>query len=177
MATQEIIIPISKKKLLFFIFTALVEIAFGGLFLFFIAPEATGLEKNFMQTIGAALIIIFSCLGILLFRKMFNSKPGLIINEKGIWHNPGGVIGEIFIDWKNVLRFDIVEIMRTQLVIIKIKNAEELIHGCIGLKQKLLKYSYKNYGSPISISSNTLKCNFETLVALLQKSFEEAQKR
>ncbi|HSY77880.1 MAG TPA: STM3941 family protein, partial [Bacteroidia bacterium] len=60
-----------------------------------------------------------------------------------------------------------VKIKRTKLLLIFMDNTEEIINRESTWKQKMMKLSLRTYGTPISIGSGTLKCNFDELEKLL----------
>jgi hypothetical protein len=99
-------------------------------------------------------------------KKLFDKRPGLIINDNGIQNNLGVGTG-IFIAWENIVRFEIITIKNTKLFLIFINNANEIIKIESKWKQKIMRYSLKSFGTPISIGSGTLKMEFNTLTKLL----------
>ena len=46
-----------------------------------------------------------------------------------------------------------------------------------GMKRKLMKANMKKYGTPLSITSNTLKCGFKDLESLINDEFNKQRKK
>jgi hypothetical protein len=49
-----------------------------------------------ITTIGYASVIFFGVCGMFIFRKLFDTKAGIIIDDKGIHDNSSGSIGRLY---------------------------------------------------------------------------------
>ncbi|WP_295720620.1 STM3941 family protein [Mucilaginibacter sp.] len=99
-------------------------------------------------------------------KKLFDKRPGLIISDEGIQDNCSISRGR-FIAWKNIQGFKIVKIRSTKLILVFINNAKEVIQEENKFTQALMRVTEKTYGTPISISSGTLKIDSDDLLQLL----------
>ncbi|MFC5978977.1 STM3941 family protein [Flavobacterium salmonis] len=122
---------------------------------------------------GISAIVFFGYTTFILLKKMPDNKPGLIINSEGIIDNSSGVSAGIVL-WKDIIEISTANVMNQKFLMFIVKNPEEYINRQNGIvKRKAMEINYKTYGSPISISANTLDTNFEELYKLLQRKFKE----
>lgn len=166
-------IPNSKGKLVFLLIGSLLFVA-GGIW-FINNPSAfknSGLyyRPNWETiAIGYTSVIFFGLCAITFIYVFFNNKPGLVINTDGIIISP--MVSEKIVKWSDIEKFDIIDIARTRIIMIYIKNPEEYIeHQKSWARRKLLQFNYKRYGALLSISTSALKCDFDELYAFLNDS-------
>lgn len=171
-------IPISKNKLI---------LGIGGSILFVILGiwayiNAYEFHDSVIMIFRNPLIIKgFGILGILFFgatgiygiNKVFDKKVGLRIDSIGITDNSNASsIG--LIEWNDITEIRTKQVMSTKFLLIDIVNPEKYIDKARNnAKAKLMKTNMKFYGTPLSITSNTLKYNFEKLEKLIQTEFEK----
>jgi hypothetical protein len=175
-STDETIIELSKKKIVLLILGACAFVALG-VWLFslddsFIQSQRRFNNPTFIHGIGILSIVFFGLCGITALKKLFNKKPGLVLNNIGVLDNSSGVSAGL-IPWSEVVGSEIFEINNQKMLIIKIRNPQKYIEGRGLLKQMLNKANYKMCGSPIAISSNALKIKFPELLSL----FDQYQKK
>ncbi len=66
--------------------------------------------------------------------------------------------------------------MSTKFLLIHVRNPEEYIDKARGgVKAKLMHSNMQMYGTPLSITSNTLKCSFDELERLIGVGFEQSR--
>ncbi len=64
--------------------------------------------------------------------------------------------------------------MSTKFLLIEVKNPEKYIKNAKGgMKARFMKTNMKMYGTPLSITSSTLKYGFNELEKLIQTEFEK----
>lgn len=171
----KIIIPLSKAKTFLSLLGALLFVVLG--FFFMIAPEtfATTARPStlLIQIIGFASILFFGLCLVFIAKSLFDTKPGLILDEYGITDNSSASsIG--LIEWKDIEGIETIQIASTKLLIIYTNQPEKYIQRAkSGLIRTVMQTNYKSYGSPISISSTALNIKFRDLEALINKEFEK----
>jgi hypothetical protein len=90
----------------------------------------------------------------------------LIINEDGIIDNTNASsIG--LIKWADITEIRTEQVMSTKFLLIYTNNPKQILEKAKGIKRKLLEGNMKKYGTPLSITSNTIKYNFTDLEKLL----------
>ena len=174
--TDEKVIELSKKK----IFLSIIGcIAFVGVGVWMLSLDQATIEAQrklnsplIVYGIGLVAIVFFGYVGILHFKKMFNSKPGLIFNCTGIVDNSSGVSAGL-IPWSEIVGAYIYEIKRSKMLIIKVEKPEKYLERGGVMKKVLNNSNYKMCGSPIAISSTTLKINFPDLLILFEQYYQK----
>ncbi len=175
MMIDTIEIPISRTKVTLLLLVAIIFVIVGILFL--IDPETfqSSIFKNkeIIRIIGIAAVLFFGLGSIFLFRKLFDNKIGLIIDHNGITDNSSATsIG--LIEWKDIKRIETLQIASTKILMIITDKPEKYIEKAKGkLAKRAMKTNYKMYGSPISITSNSLKIKFNDLEKLVSDALEK----
>ncbi|MCF1713282.1 hypothetical protein L0U88_01410 [Flavihumibacter sp. RY-1] len=166
---ENIEIPLSKKKLVLLLAGSLVFVAAGIWFLINPPKINNALFGNptFILIISIAAILFFGTIAVLIARKLPENKPGLIIDSVGLTDNSGGIsAGQIL--WSDLQNISVIEINRQKIILLEVKNPQDYINRqTSGLKRKLMQLNYNSYGTPLSISSNSLQIEFNELVTLL----------
>ena len=166
-------IPVSKIKVALLLFIALIFVAEG---VSFIVNPTTFTDVGFKRypkfeilIVGYACVIFFGT-GVLIFIfKLFDNKPGLLIDDQGITINPSS-FSNSFIKWSDIEKFGILNISRTKLILIYLKNPEDFINSQTNsLKRKVASFSFKRYGTPLSITTGSLKSTTNELYKELTK--------
>lgn len=125
-------------------------------------------DPMLVHGLGLVAIVFFGIFVLVGLKKLFNSKPALILNKSGIVDNSSGVSAG-FIPWSEVEGATIVEVQKQKMLVINVRNPEEYVARGNLLKQTLNKANYKMVGSPISISSVALAINFAELISLFDQ--------
>ncbi len=176
--TEEIVIPLSKTKLTLALLGSIAFIMAG---LWFVIFQPTG--NNFLLQsptivllVGFVAIIFFGLIAVLIVRKLKDDKPGLIINQDGIADNSGGMSPGI-IKWEDLEQISVLKISGQKIIMLMVKNPQEYIDRETSLlKRKTMQLNFKTYDSPLSISANSLKCNFDELLLILNANFKKYKK-
>jgi len=157
---KEITIPLSKKKIALS-FSA--SITFVILSLLLIQITSTIYRYLFLIS-----IIFFGTLAIFLFIKFFDRKPGLVINHEGIIDNSSALSAGL-IRWDDVVDIDVLNLSGQKMVMIKLRNPNQILSRQSILKRIVMKLNENFFGSPVFITPNILNCNFEELYDTLKK--------
>jgi hypothetical protein len=167
--TEQIEIPLSKMRLILTLIGAIGFVAIG--FWFVIDPPKISNpffgNPTTIFVIGIASILFFGLCAVLIARKLPDNKPGLIIDDVGITDNSNGVsAGKIL--WSDIENISVMEIRRQKIIMLHVKNPQDYINKqTSGFKKRMLKINLNMYGTPLSITSNTLKINFDELINIL----------
>lgn len=161
-------IPISKKKILLLLIGALLFVISGILFI--TTPETfiTMFVRNVtvIRLVGIAGVLFFGAAGIYGITKLFDKSNGLVIDDSGITDNTNAS-GSGLIIWDDITEIKIEQVMSTKFLLIYISDPNKYLARVKGFKQKLMKLNMEKYGTPISITSSTLKLNFDELERLV----------
>lgn len=164
-------IPLSKKKLILMLIGSIGFVILGLWFVieppiisnsFFGNPAA-------LFVVGIAAVLFFGLCAIYIARKLFDNSPGLVIDNVGLTDNSSGAsAGRIL--WSDIERLSVLQIHRQKLIMLDVKNPHEYIdRQKSGFKKKMMQMNFKMYGTPLSITSNTLQIEFDELLNILEE--------
>ncbi len=175
--TGQIEISFNKKKLIFLIIGAIAFILIG---LWFVIAPPTISNPIFgnptqLFILGIIIIIFFGLCAIYIARKITDNRPGLIINKIGLTDNSSGVsAGQIL--WSDIESISVVEIHRQKLIMFQVKNPQDYINKqTSGFKRKMFQMNFKMYGTPLSITSTSLKIKFDELLNILKDELKASR--
>jgi len=171
---NEIKIGLSKKKIIFAFIGSAIFVALGILFILNPEKFVSAVFRNvyFIRIAGFACIIFFSLCLIYISFKFFDKKPGLLINQNGITDNLNfSSIG--LIKWSEIIAIRSQQVMSTKFILIDVSNPAAFIPTNSKFKASLMKANLRMYGTPLSITSNSLDYNFDDLEKLLHTEFNK----
>jgi len=172
-------ITLSKWKLVKLLFYSSLFIV-AGLWMLLRQPETGNpVFNNFwLKNIAAGGGVLLGIGGMLSgIKKLSDTKPGVIIDETGLTDN-SGMLSVGFIPWADVTAVAerVVKssfASKEQFITLYLRNPDAYINKQKnGLKRRMMNMNYKYAGSPVSISSNTLKIKFDPLFRMVQEAFE-----
>jgi hypothetical protein len=173
-SSDETIIEFSKTKLLLLIIGSLAFIGIGS---WMVSLDVAQIEAQrrfndplLVHGIGWVGIVFFGLCGAYGIRKFFDKRPGLIFSSVGITDNSSSVSAGL-IPWNEISGFNIHELQKQKMLIVLVKNQNKYIEVGNVIKRTLNRTNYKMCGSPIAITSNSLKINFDELLELSNEYF------
>lgn len=173
---DKIEIPLSKTKISLLVIGAVIFVIHGVLFILLPDKFTTtflGSPKTIM-IVGVSSVLFFGAAGIYGLIKLFDKSTGLIIDENGITdHSNASSVG--LVEWPDILEIRTEQVMSTRFLLIFVSNPDKYLDKASGFKRKLMKANMKMYGTPLSITSNTLRHNFDDLERLVMSSLNERQ--
>lgn len=173
--SNRIEVKLSRKKVIFLFIAGVVFVIFG--FLGAIKPESfvSPIFKNpvIIRGTGIAGVFFFGIGIIFITRKLFDKKPGLIIDQRGITNNTN-VTSSGLIEWEDITGIDIKQVLATKFLILHTNRPEKYIDRTKNVIAKKAMYmNNKAYDSPITIISNSLKIDFNELEKLIRSELEK----
>lgn len=166
-SVESVEVQLSKLKI---ILIATGSFAFVLLCLWLLGLDAGGdVPRRFnpavVKAVSIAGIGFFGLCGIWATAKVFDNRPGLILDPSGITDNSSGVAAGV-IPWSDVRGFAEFETHGQKMLVVLVKDPEKYIGVGNPIRRALNKANFEMVGSPISISSNSLKINYAELVEL-----------
>ncbi len=170
-------IPLSKTKMLLLFLAAAIFVILG----IFLVMNSEHLHSarlrnpEIIKILGIISVAFFGPCALFIAKKLFDKKAGLIIDEKGITDNSSATsVG--LIEWTDIIGIETLQVASTKFIMLKTKEPEKYIEKAKNkFVKNTMKVNYKWYGSPISISSNSLKIKFKDLEKLINKEFEKSR--
>ncbi|HPF00035.1 MAG TPA: STM3941 family protein [Bacteroidales bacterium] len=168
-------IPLSKRKLIWMTMGSLAFCCIGIWLL--IDPHKT--DHPFLGSLAVTYMtglvtFLFFGFGVFIFiRKLLSDNPGFIISRDGLTDNSSGVAAG-YIPWEDIQDVINAEIMNQRCILIMVKNPLEYLEKVRNpLKRKTMHMNYKMCGTPISVSANSLKINYDNLFKLIIHKMDE----
>lgn len=175
--SEKMIIKLSKSKIILLTLGS-IGFVFVGAWMWTLEGAGASRDTLFIKLISLTSIIFFGMTGLYGLTKIFDRKPGLIINQEGLFDNSSAV-GAHLIKWEDIKGFDIVQVKSTKFLLIFVHNPNSYLDKVNKLKRFLMKMNEKMYGTPLSISANSLDCNFDELIEIVNEKIKNysAQQR
>lgn len=172
---DKIIIPLSKKKATIALVGSVLFVVAGYLMTInpenFISPICRSPE--IIRVTGIVGVAFFGLCLIFIARKLFDNKPGLIIDEYGITDNTNATsVG--LVEWGDITGIVTKKVMSNKFLILQTNNPAKYIDRAKNvITKQAMNINYKTYDSPLSIISNSLKIDFDDLEKLIMSEFEK----
>ena len=171
---EKVEIQLSKTKIILLSIGSFVFVLLGILFIIYPEKFISYIMRSeeFIRIAGIASVLFFGSTGIYGIFKMFDNKIGLTIDENGIIDNTNATsIG--LIKWSEITEIKTEQVMSTKFLLIFVNDQRKILEKASGIKRKLMEANAKMYGTPISITANTLKFDFDKLESLINKGLME----
>ncbi len=173
---NKIEIPLSKTKLLFGIGGSILFVVLGFYLITTMADQQTRFNQTMVKGVGIASILFFGSTGIYGIKKMFDKTIGLTIDKNGIFDNTNASsVG--LIKWSDITEIKTEQVASTKFLLIYTANPDFYLEKVKGFKRKLMEGNNRMYGTPLSITSNTLKYNFNDLEKLINDRLDKQRER
>lgn len=166
---EQLSIPLSKSKIVLLTVGSIAFVA-AGIWLWSIAESQGRYSPEFVQLISVVCIAFFGLCGAYGTAKLFDSKPGLVISRRGVFDNSSAVNAG-WIEWEDINGFKVAQVQLTRFLVIVVDEPSKYLEGMSPLKRMMMKLNSGMAGSPLTISSNSLSCEFSELKAILESSF------
>ena len=171
-SADETIIERSRAKIILLMLVSCALVALGA-WLFSLDEAAIRSHRRYnnptvVHGIGLIVVLFFGLCGLAGLKMLFDKKPGLVFNSSGIVDNASEVAAG-FIPWSEVTGAGVYEIQKQKVLVIGVRDPQKYIDRGGAMKRALNTANYKMVGSPVAISSNTLKINFSQLVSLFEQ--------
>lgn len=173
--SERIEIGLNRKKLVLILLGSTLFVAAGLWFV--INTSSVNKDPTYVKIVGMASILFFGCIFFFTIRKLLDKKPGLIIDNSGITDNASGVSAG-YISWHDVEDIRVCQVRKEKFLMIIVRNPQDYLNRqSNGLKRRIMQQNHKYYGSPVSISANTLKIGFKELEDLLFTRLGEIRRK
>ncbi len=174
MRQEKIEIKFSKTKVIL-TFLGCVAFVLLSLWLVSIGNEQDRYAPIFLEVVGWLGTVFFGFCGMYALYKLFDTRPGLIIDENGILDNSSAASGHL-IKWERIIGLRMGQVRSTKFILLDLVDPERFVSEVSGVKKALMLMTYKMYGTPASIASTALACNFDELYDLIEKCLKSKMK-
>ena len=167
--TDQTIIQLSKRRLILLLVGSCAFVV-GGIWMSRAEvdprdPMAFFRYPPVVHGTGLACIAFFGLTGAVSFWKLFDKRPGLVLNAEGLIDNSSGsAAGPV--PWSDIAGFEVVQIFGQKLLIVKMVDPNRYAEIGSPPIRTLRRMNLKLCGSPIALSSNALRIDFAELVGV-----------
>lgn len=161
------IIPVNKSKPVRYFSGAAVLMVLGLLLIVTPGWFTYAQDPVILKAIGYIFIIFFGALVLLYGQRVFDKKPGMVLDDEGFIDYTSGVnTGKVL--WEDVTDIFVKEGMGQQFIMLKVRDPEKYIEREKNpLKIRIMQMNNRLYETPINISAKTVKMSFDALYQLL----------
>jgi hypothetical protein len=129
-------------------------------------------KDSWAPIFGWANILFFGLTGVLSIKKLMDSHPALIINDKGIWDNTTFTqVG--LITWNSITKITHHKVVNNHFIFIYTKEPEVYLNKVSGIQLRILRKNQQGFGTPFTINGNGVRYNITQLHKLLQSEWEK----
>src|SRR5690349_17906865 len=169
MKPERIEITLSKWRTIMGVTWCIVFVV-GSCFVISIAYEQDRYSAFFVKAVGFLGMVFFGLFGAVSILKLFDSRPALVIDEKGIFNNT--TAGHAYqINWEHItgIRIGQTGSSSTKYILLDIDDPEGFLRQRTGLNKIFMKGTYKMDGTPVFIAASRLPCSFDELLQVLNE--------
>jgi hypothetical protein len=163
----ELQVPLSRKKRLLMAVGSMAFVALGIGLLQMDAKEIRAMSRFspiLVHGVGVVAAMFFGACSVYVVRKLFDNKPGLVLNTKGLQDNSSGVAAG-FIPWPEIEAFKLYEVFGQRMLVVMVTEPQKYVARGGAIRKRLNVANMRMCGSPVVISSNALNIDFDTLVS------------
>jgi hypothetical protein len=166
----EVVVPLSKGKGVLLLLGAFALVG-ASIWIWTIADHQARYHPLYMKTVAIAGISFFGACAMYGCYKIFDTRAGLIIDDQGIVDNSSAVAaGRVL--WDEIVALKVSEIAGQRFLTIVVVDPQRFVEHGNFLRRMLNAANTRMTGSPINISSNSLRLKFDELVQTLTEAFE-----
>jgi flagellar biogenesis protein FliO len=172
---ERIEIPLNKSRLALMVIGAIAFVMVSLWLIVYRPTIGNPVFDNLIVKYPLAIIsvLFFGLLMIYLVKKLTDKRPGITIENNGVFDNTSGVsVG--LVPWTDITHISMIKVMNQQFVVISVSNPDHYINKQTNfLKKKGVQYNYSRYGSPVCITMSSLKCKPDQLLFMLLEKFRK----
>jgi len=125
------------------------------------------------SALGASAAFFGVC-GLYALRKLFDTAPGLVIDDEGIVDNSSGIsAGRI--PWSEIIGVHVKTVQRQRFLTIEVRDPQKYVQRASFLKRGFVSLNARYFGGPIQISASVLKINFDELHSMISRAFDKSR--
>ncbi len=157
---QQIIIPTKRRFILFALLGSILFVIIG---IYMINSEPNRkYSLTFLKTWGLIGTSFFGLTGLYCLKKLFDNKPGLIIDENGLWNN-SSIISNHTIKWNELSGVGLRKIRNEKILFLYFTDDKSFIMKFNLIERFFMRISLSLHNSPIGISTRSLKYDIDKL--------------
>jgi len=170
--TEEEIIELSRRKILFVVAGAIVLGCVGAWLIFLDDTTILGARHYqrpwLVHSVGIITVLFFGACAVCGIRKLLDKNAGFVFNASGFVDNSISA-GTGPVPWSEVVGTEEVVISMQRMLVVKLREPEKYLEHGWGLREIIRKATYRSYNSPIIITSTLLNVDFPKFAYLFKR--------
>ena len=166
--SEPLIVPLRKGRLALMCLGALAFVALG--LLGYVNADYDRRGPLFAKTVAVVCVGFFGLVAVQTGAKLLDTSPGLIVDAEGIVDNSSGIAAGR-IPWSDIKRIETSTGEKHRFLTIEVHDPQKYIRRTRWVKRAAVRQNTRVFGSPIHISAETLKIDFDDL----RKAVKESQ--
>jgi hypothetical protein len=131
---------------------------------------AQGTELSFL--VGVAGIVTFTTFGMGLIRLSMRAGPGLVVDDAG-FDDRSSLVSVGRVPWRDVRSVSEANVAGSSFVVVEVSDPEVYLARLGHIARMAARVNRHMVGSPITISSVSLKTSFSKLSTVMDQAFNE----
>lgn len=173
-ASDEEVVKLSKFKNTLLALGSCAFVALG-IWMAFLSDAEIESQRRYnnsliVHSVGWAAAIFAGMCGLIGVRKLLDHKPGLILSSAGLTDNSSGLSAG-FIPWHEIAGFAVYAVRKQKLLVVLLIDPEKYLNTGNVLRRNLNRINHRMAGSPIFITSNSLRLRFDDLLHVCNEYF------
>lgn len=172
MADQDVTaIPMKRGRQLY---TFVVSSVLVATFLWVLTLDAEAIaERPYMidpaleRGLAVFGIVLFGALATLNLRKLLDRRPGLVLSAEGL-EDRSTFVAIGFVPWSDITGVDSYRALGQRTLVLKVADPKKYLGGGNAVARYLRRSNLKLCGSPVTITTATLKIRYDNLMAEIQ---------
>lgn len=142
---------------------AFVITGFGLIWLAYAHQYADKLLIYFVSTVS---ILFFGSIGIYGLTRLRDKKPLVIVDQQGIYNHTNAT-GKQRVLWSEITGIETAQMKSSKFLLIYVSDPQKFILQGNKFQKFLMRLNTKTYGTPVSLTTQNLKCKYVDLLAAI----------
>lgn len=148
---------------------AFVVVSFGLIGLAYTHQYA---DKWLIYIFSIIAILFFGSIGIYGSTRLKDKKPLVIVDQQGIY-NHTNACGEQRVLWSEITGIETAQMKGSKFLLIYVSDPQKFILNGNKFQKILMQLNAKTYGTPVSLTTQNLKCKYVDLLAAIDAWHDE----
>jgi hypothetical protein len=162
-APEPLVIPVAKGSLARFFVISVLGVA-GFAYLLFGRTADSSVPALLLRGLSAAGILFCAISGVFAARRLFDPTPGLVLDAEGLIDH-SSVIGAGRVRWDEITEIRVTKSGPQRFLTVVVDDPRKFIDRGGSLRRKVYEANHRKAGSPVNVTTRTLRIPFEELVA------------
>jgi len=167
--SERLVVPLRRGTVALMFLGAVAFVALG-VSMFLTADQFRRRPPLFVKAVAVVCVGFFGLVAVKAGARLFDMSPGLIIDAEGIVDNSSGIAAGR-IPWSDIKRIQTSTSEKRGFLTIEVHDPQKYVRRARWVKRVAVTQNMRYFGSPIHISVDTLRIDYDDL----RKAIKEAR--